>query len=72
MKSFCTILFRQCLRSAAIFMLVLLTVACGSGVERLEDQTAEAEPCEALAPYPRETLPEGIARLTNDRDPVFA
>jgi microcin C transport system substrate-binding protein len=65
---------RQCIRIVGIILLVLLAAGCGSGVERLEDQMAadEAEACQSLAPYPRETLPEGIAWLTNDRDPVFA
>ena len=51
--------------------LIALLAGCSPGSETTVGEAVVA-PCEGLTPYPRETLPEGIEWLSNDRDPVFA
>mgnify|MGYP000712383437 CR=1 FL=1 len=56
-----------------VILLGLLTLlsGCSPGSETAVGEAVVA-PCEALTPYPRETLPEGIEWRRNDRDPIFA
>ena len=62
--------FKQLLGLVLLWLLVLC-FGCSPGGETAVGEAVVA-PCEKLTPYPRESLPEGIEWLSNDRDPVFA
>ncbi len=64
-------ILRAFLSVIGLLGLVMTFSGCSPGAEQTAEESVVV-PCNVEPAYAPETLPEGIAWLTNDRDPVFA